>query len=294
MKVLIAGGSGLVGMHLAAQLTAESSDVVATVRADDERAEILRRRGARPVVCDLSAPGAEEGLSFSAAWVVYLAQSSRFREFPAGTSDMMAVNAVAPTALARWAADRGASRFVYASTGAVYSPSLSAHGEDEVVTPGAHGFYPASKSAAEALLRPFSAVMHMVIVRPFFVYGPWMNPTMLMNTLVDSIRSCRPVRLGGDADGLRFQPTPGTEAARQISGILSAPDVAPVYNVAATESFTLREVAEVIGTIVGQSPVFEHVPGDPQVVLADTSRIERLVGRTSLTLDEGVRRLCGA
>lgn len=293
MKVLIAGGSRLVGMHLAAQLTAQGHEVVATVRSNDGRAEMLSSHGVLPVVCDLSTPGAEDELSFAADSVVYLAQSSRFREFPAGTGDMMAVNAVAPTTLARWAADRGVGRFVYASTGAVYSPSLSAHGEDEVIAPGAHGFYPASKSAGEALLLPFSAVLQVVIVRPFFVYGPWMNPTMLMNTLVDSVRCQRPVRLGGDADGLRFQPTPGLEAARQIIGILSAPEVASVYNVAASDSFTLREVAEAIGAVVGQRPLFEHVPGAVQVVLADTSRIERLVGRTSITLEDGVRRLCG-
>ena len=108
MTVLLTGATGLTGRHVLA-LLAEDDDVVAVGRRDPPAALAARATWVRH---DLAAPIDRAALPERVHAVVHLAQSERYRDFPAGAADVFTVNVAAAAALAGYAVAAGARRFV--------------------------------------------------------------------------------------------------------------------------------------------------------------------------------------
>jgi nucleoside-diphosphate-sugar epimerase len=158
--VLLTGATGLVGSRLLPRLVEAGFDCRALVRRDVELpADVIGVRG------DLSDPGSLREAVAGVEAIVHLAALFRTGDEDAiwranrdGTRHLVeAVKAHAPQA-----------RFVMASTGNVYDgDAVRPAREDDTATPTAA--YPASKLAAEALLR--DSGLTWSILRLPFVYG---------------------------------------------------------------------------------------------------------------------------
>ncbi len=158
--LLLTGASGLVGSRLLPRLLQDGDDCRALLRRD-----LTLPAGATGVRGDLDDPDALREAVRGVDAVVHLAAFFRTTDDSAiwranldGTRNLVeAVKAHAPQA-----------RFVMASTGNVYNADAPRPGrETDACTPTAA--YPASKLAAEALLR--SSGLTWSIVRLPFVYG---------------------------------------------------------------------------------------------------------------------------
>lgn len=279
--VLVTGAGGLLGSALVPLLAAEHR-VVAVARETVAAAPNIE-----PLAMDLSQPLDSSVLPERIDAVVYLAQSPRFREFPGGAGDVRRVNVDQPLALIEEARARGATSFVYASSGSVYAPSPEPLSE-EAPTP-ANGFYAASKLAAELLLRPYSAVMNVALLRFFFIYGAGQKHHMLLPRLVDSVREGRTVPLRGQ-DGLRINPIHADDAARAAAAALQL-EGAHTVNVAGPEELSLRRVCEIASAALGKPPQFEVHVGEAQHLVADTRRMEALLGRPRTRLEDAIGEL---
>jgi UDP-glucose 4-epimerase len=159
-KLLLTGATGLVGSRLLPRLVLDGVDCRALVRGD-----LTLPAGATVVRGDLSDPTSLREAVEGVDAVVHLAALFRTTDDDAiwranldGTRNLVeAVKAYAPRA-----------RFVMASTGNVYDAAAERPGREiDACTPTAA--YPASKLAAEALLR--SSGLTWSIVRLPFVYG---------------------------------------------------------------------------------------------------------------------------
>ncbi len=158
--LLLTGASGLVGSRLLPRLLQDGADCRALVRGD-----LTLPAGAIGVRGDLSDPGSLREAVEGVDAVVHLAALFRTTDEDAiwranldGTRNLIeAVAAGAPRA-----------RFVMASTGNIYDADAERPGrETDTCTPTAA--YPASKLAAEALLR--GSGLTWSVVRLPFVYG---------------------------------------------------------------------------------------------------------------------------
>jgi nucleoside-diphosphate-sugar epimerase len=158
--VLLTGATGLVGSRLLPRLAEAGFDCRALVRRD-----VALPAGAIGVRGDLGDPGSLREAVEGVEAVVHLAALFRTGDEDAiwranrdGTHHLIdAVKTYAPQA-----------RFVMASTGNVYDADALRPGrEDDTATPTAA--YPASKLAAEALLR--DSGLTWAILRLPFVYG---------------------------------------------------------------------------------------------------------------------------
>jgi nucleoside-diphosphate-sugar epimerase len=255
---------------------------------------LLQQEGADVVpagrdLLDLARPLDRTRLPEKIDAVVYLAQSSRFREFPETAEDVFQVNTAQVLSLLDYARRAGATNFVYASTGGVYAPSTEPLTETSPLAEPM-GFYPASKRAAEVLAEAFAPYMHVALLRYFFIYGAGQKREMLIPRLVDSVREGRLVALQGE-DGLRINPVHASDAARATAAALRLEESATV-NIAGPETLSLRQMCGIIGEETGRSPSFDVQPAAaaPRMT-ADTMRMQTLLTAPTRTFRSGVRDL---
>ena len=237
------GAGGLIGSHAAATWSPES-ELVAIAREGGRPAP---SQVAKSLTMDLSRPLDGKALPGKLDAVVHCAQSSRFREFPGGAADMEAINIRSALDLADYAVGAGARSFVYLSTGGVYRASESPLAECDAVKP--ESFYAATKAAAEQLLAHYSDLLNVVVLRPFFVFGPGQE-AMLVPNLITKVDQGEEIVVAGK-NGMRTNPTFVDDAVEMVRSALDL-DASATINLAGDETLSLREMAEEIGRVLGK------------------------------------------
>jgi UDP-glucose 4-epimerase len=284
--VFVIGGAGFVGRHLVRHLASNGSRVVATYRPG---AAPTAFAGVDWLACDLA-----HG-DMTARWpkqydsLIYLAQSSRWREFPAGAADILHVNLTALHRAVEHARTAGAKQFIHFSTGTVYSQTREPAREDEPIRPDTpRSFYASTKLAGELLLQPYSQFFGVTQLRLFMPYGEGQNDRMLLPSIVAKVRSGVAVDLHG-SDGLRCNPIAIADVVEVVRRCLDLTG-SRTLNVAGPEILGLRQVAETIGTAIDKPPRFEIRAEPPPVIVGDTTRLREALGwRPETRFADGVR-----
>jgi nucleoside-diphosphate-sugar epimerase len=248
MRILVTGATGFLGRHLLPVL--DGHEVFALTR---QPAALATTNGSSVswIEADLSQGLEVRSLPAKMDAIIHLAQSSRFREFPDGAGNVFAVNVAAPHTLMNWALAAGVTRAVFASSGTVYEPFVGPLREDAAVNP--HGYYGASKLAAEHLTLAYQAQMAVSQLRLFFLYGPSQSGTMI-SRLIESIRSGCTVTLPREGNGIQLSPTFVEDVACVFRQACDE-SWRGVWNVASPETISFRGLAELIGKIAGRAPV---------------------------------------
>nr|WP_315412445.1 NAD(P)-dependent oxidoreductase [uncultured Pseudomonas sp.] len=281
--VLLTGGGGLLGRALASSVP-NGWDVYSVGRNLPQLPSVTN------IELDLTDPDFCDHLPAKVDVIVHLAQSRRFREFPAGSLDVFAVNSISTLKLVDYAQRVGCKQFVYASTGGVYKPVDCALTEKSpILNCEASGIYPASKIAAEMMLGAYKDVMNVAILRFFFIYGEGQESSMLMPRLVASIKNGDPINLAGE-NGFSFCPLYVDDAAGLVCSVVDS-EYSGVLNVAGPNVVTLREVCDVISTTIGRVPVYNVLDSDPVNFVVDSSRLEEKFGRMHNSFESVVGRV---
>jgi nucleoside-diphosphate-sugar epimerase len=285
-RTIVTGANGLLGSHLV-PLLAESGEVFAASRTAASAGP-----GVTPLALDLSAPIDMTALPASVDTIIYLAQSSRFREFPDAADDIFQVNTAQLLAMLDYGRRAGARNFVYASTGGVYGTTEEVLTEESPTPPPGQtlGFYPASKLAGEILAKTYAPYMNVVILRYFFIYGAGQKRDMLVPRLVDSVRDGRPVTIQGQS-GLRINPVHAADAA-DATAAAARLDRSATINVAGPETLSLRAMCDAIGRKLNKEPVYQ-VQADQEAtsLVADTKAMSELLVPPSRRFADGVADL---
>ncbi len=277
MIVILTGSSGCVGQALLKELKRGGHEVIAVGR------QTMEAGGARSVVCDLSEPFNTELFPVHTDAIIHLAQSRRYREFPAAAADVFAINVAATQRLADYGLKAGAKSFLYASTGSLYIPSAEPVREDAPTT--AASYYAASKLAAEHLISAYGNALPVGILRLFYVFGPGQSK-MLIDGLAARIRQGIPVTLQGQS-GIRVAPIFSSDVAR-IFRIAAENAWYGTVNLGSPDVYPLRDVANEIGQVIGIQPKFEYVDG--QCPLTALPQLDNLAARFDMGTLTGLRR----
>jgi UDP-glucose 4-epimerase len=222
--------------------------------------------------------------------VVYLAQSRRYREFPAGAADMFAVNVAGAASALEWSRVNGVKTFIYASAAGVYASSGAPLTEDSRLAPAS--FYARSKQAGEILTAGYAECFRCVALRIFTVYGPGQTG-MLVASLIERIRLGESIDVEGTR-GLPLSPIYVDDVAGAISCVLDGNGVArgfSVFNLGGPGALTIRDMAMEISSAVGRPVHFTpRGDADPAGFVADNSRIADAFGFVpSVTFAQGIR-----
>jgi nucleoside-diphosphate-sugar epimerase len=186
----------------------------------------------------------------------------------------------------------GGTRVLVAGSGLEYDWSYGYC--SEVRTPcSPHTVYGTAKHALGLLLESYarSATLSLVWPRIFFVYGPHEHPSRLVATVVRSLLKGEPARCSH---------------GRQIRDYLYVGDVADAcvhlleseiegpINVASGQPISLRALATRAGELIGRTELIEFgaipaAPTDAPFVVADIERLSsQLAWSPSFSLDQGL------
>ncbi len=293
MKAIIFGASGLLGKSITKMFSA--NHIVYTVSRSnvDDWCDNDRIIQIQQDICNFAIDGFKVKDQIDV--VYYLAQSSLFRLFPEQADDVFSVNIEGFFRVIHWAYQNRVRKFVLASSGGVYGSgdvNGNSHSESTIVPVNRPlGFYLGSKLCAEIIAQNYAPHFEaMVILRPFFIYGPGQNETMLIPRLLKSVAEGKPITISGN-DGIYINPTYVEDAA---AAFLRAQNLRGfhVINVGGKEIVSLREISTLMGEITGKTPVFKKSATDkkePDKLIGDIDNMCRDLTEPQVKLKNGLQ-----
>lgn len=306
-KILVSGGAGFIGSHIADRLISEDLEVTVidnlqtghlkNIKRDERRKKLHFVRGdvrdfnlVRNAVKDIDAV-------FHEAAFVDVALSI---ENPTLVNE---VNVAGTLNILRASSDLGVKRLIYASSAAVYgSTSKPQKREDETTNPTSP--YGVSKLAAESYARLFNNLygIETVSLRYFNVYGPRQSfnirsayggvIALCVNRLLRNI----PPMIYGDGEQTRdFVYVQDVVEANMLA--LNTKDaVGETFNVGSGTSTSINQIAELLKEMTHQENLrniySDPRPGDIRHGYADISKAKRLLGyNPKFSIKEGLTEL---
>ncbi len=264
--VLITGANGLWGLSVSRALLERGDRVFALVRDS----AVIEHEGLTVLTADLATSWSVSCLPRRVDVVIHLAQSNRFRDFPEGSEDLFKVNISTTAKLLDYAKRVGASQFIYASTGGVYSPAPGQLDENAPIQyQGRLGAYFGSKLCGEILVHSYTPYLTTTILRPFFIYGPGQKRSMHLARIFDCVKSGVNVQLQG-SQGISINPIHVHDAAAVVLAAIDQP-LSAVINVAGCDVYSIRQIAEAFGLYLGVEPRFQISDSPAANLVADIS-----------------------
>jgi UDP-glucose 4-epimerase len=313
MKVLITGGAGFIGSHLAETLLAAGHDVAALDDLSTGRVENLQAVQGHSRFALTVGSVADEGLVqklVAEADVVYhLAAAVGVRLILERPVETIATNVLGTEAVLRAAVARK-TRVLLASTSEVYGKSDRvplAEDDDRVLGPTTKSrwSYACSKAIDEFLALAYHQEhgLPIVIARYFNTIGPRQTGRygMVAPRFARQALDGRPITVYGD--GRQSRCFTDVEDTVRATIALAECDraVGQVFNVGTSHEVTMTELAERVRTLAGSVAPIMYVPYDEAYQPGfedlhrrrpDVRKIERIVGfQPRIPLDETLRRV---
>jgi UDP-glucose 4-epimerase len=289
--VLVTGGAGFIGSHLAERLFRLGHDVRVLDDLSTGRLENLAgfESGVELIVGDVRD---ESVLSSAVDGVDVVFHEAALASVPRSVTDPIASNDVNVTGTLRLlvaARDAGVRRLINASSSSVYgnAPELPKR-EDMASSPESP--YAVSKLAAESYCRAFASLydFECVSLRYFNVFGPRQDPNSQYAAVVPLFVSAllcgeAPV-IYGDGEQSRDFTYVGDVVEANISAMESDGVSGEVFNIACGRTTTVNTLLSTLQDILGTSIEPRHEgerPGDVRHSYADVSKARSALGVNS-------------
>jgi UDP-glucose 4-epimerase len=301
MRVLVTGGAGFMGSHVARHLVAAGHEVVVL---DDlsggyesnvpDGATFVQGSVVEPDLVDELFR--EHGFSHVFHLAAYAAEglSHFIRRFNYTNNVLGSVNVLNAAVRAETV-----ERYVFTSSIAVYGPAQTPMSED--VVPEPEDPYGIAKYAVELDLRAAQRMFGLdyTIFRPHNVYGELQNLAdpyrNVIGIFMNQLMTGRPMTIFGD--GLQTRAfTHIDDVAPVIARSIDVPGAAnEVFNIGAETPYTVLDLAHAVARAFGVAePEIDFLPARKEVVHAfsDQGKLQRVFGEApTVSLEDGLRRM---
>ncbi|WP_210491631.1 SDR family oxidoreductase [Patulibacter sp. SYSU D01012] len=299
MRILVTGGAGFIGSHIARRLLRDGHEVrILDSFATGRRSNLAVLDGVELVEGDIQS---YERAHTAVRGCDMVLHQAALPSVPRSIQDPLtsaAVNTTGTLNVLLAARDAGVRRVVFASSSSVYGASEALPKHEELPTLPISP-YAVSKLAAEGYCRAFSAVydLECVALRYFNVFGPRQDPqsqyaAVIPRFITAALEGRSPTVFGDGEQSRDFTYIDNVVDANVLA--LTAPGaVGEAFNVACGERYTLNELLRVIGSVVGTDVTAQHLEpraGDVRHSQADIGKARRLLGyEPTVRFEDGVR-----
>ncbi len=308
MQLLITGGAGFIGGHLAETFVEDGHDVTALDNLDPFYDTGIKRHN-----IDAAKTAAEDGsgryefvdgdirdrelvesLVADADVVYHQAAQAGVRTSVDNPHKTTEINVMGTLNVLEAASSSSVERVVMASSSSVYGkPESLPYEETHPRTPVSP--YGVSKVTGEELARVYYELhgLPTVALRYFTVYGPRMRPNMAISNFVSRCTNGESPIIYGD--GSQTRDFTYIEDIVDVNRTLLEDDAADgeALNVGSTDRITIQDLAKVVRDEIDPSLAIEYQDpreGDAEHTHADTTKAKRVLDyEPSRTIREGVR-----
>ena len=306
MKILITGGAGFIGSHLADRRLARGDSVTVLDDFNDYYDPAIKRGNVSAHLGD-ARYRLVEGDIRDRALVFELFESGRFDAVAhlaarAGVRPSLKdpvlyeeVNCVATLHLLDAAVKHGKPKFVFASSSSVYgvNSKLPFSEDDPIDRPVSP--YATTKRGGELLAFNYHHLygLDVLCLRFFTVYGPRQRPEMAIARFTDSIERGKEIPFYGDG-GSRRDYTYVDDILDGVEASLDRCQGFEIVNLGGAHPVTLSELVARLEEATGKRAILSRQPeqpGDVPVTFADVAKARRLLGfEAKVPLEEGLKR----
>ncbi len=289
-RILVTGGAGFIGSHVAEKLLARGDEVVVLDNFNDFYDPAIKRknaaalRGAKIVTGDIRDTALVAKLFSEAAFdaVVHLAAMAGVRPSLNDPLHYADVNVRGTLILLEELKKRPKTRFLFASSSSVYGDTekVPFREDDDIHHPVSP--YAATKRSGELLAYTYHHLYGLptTCLRFFTVFGPRQRPEMAIHKFVEAVHRRKPIPFYGDGSTRRDY----TYVDDIVDGVLRALDRCDgyeIYNLGESATTSLTELVTMIGQATGLEPVLDRQPlqaGDVCTTYADVSKARARLG----------------
>jgi UDP-glucose 4-epimerase len=286
-NILVTGGGGFVGAPTVQALLAQDArvrvlDAIASSRLEGLDCEVVIGDIADADAVAVACEGMQAVLHLA---VLPLTAANSEHEVAFQTNVRGSFNVF------RAAGEQGVARVVYSSASSAYGPTAAVPiREDHPLRPNA--FYPASKAAAEMLLRGLAGSYgySYAILRYMNVYGPGQRAGVVPAVAKRLLGGERPQLNGDGTQGFDFVHIEDCAQANLLA--LQAEVTGEDFNVGHGTSASLNELVATLGEVIGNplEPVYQGEASAAPPRVGDVSKSRELLGFSAgVTLREGLQ-----
>jgi len=276
MDVLLTGGNGFVGRHVA-QALLERGDRVRVLALPDEEVSWLEDRGVTVHRGDILRPETLTTPMDHAEVVLHLAAMMHVWR---PLRDYVAVNVTGTEHVCKAALAAGVRRLVHMSSSSVYGTAVGRPVDERSPLTPFRDPYPLSKADGDRVVQRMIAEdgLPAVIIRPDQIIGP--GDRLHFAHMADNLRAGRSIIVGRGDNAL-----PLVYVSDLVQGLLLAIDheraVGEVFNITNDSPFTQEGILAAIAREIGAKPPRVHVPYSALYAAACAAELVMAPTRTS-------------
>ncbi len=311
-RVLLTGGAGFIGSHLAEARLRRGVDLTIVDNMDEfyspawKRANLedIRQAGSYEFsevdICDMDRMR-EVIARARPAVIIHLAARAGVRPSIEQPILYERVNVGGTLNLLELCRDLSVGKFIFGSSSSVYGATSRAPFSEDQVELRPISPYAATKLAGEMLCYTYAHLFGLPVIclRFFTVYGARQRPDWAIHKFTALMEAGKPVPIFGDGSSGRDY----TYIDDIVAGVFAALDYAPqpssgapleVFNLGNSHPVNLAELVDLLERATGRKAIREYKllqAGDVPLTWADISKADRLLGyRPATRLEEGLER----